>query len=320
MSTYLYLVCVDHDPPLKSADEVGQHLTDLPTVRAVLANRHSDSMQRTFADRYADAASRFLNDHPKCNVRIRDEYGREHPTTTPEEAPVSNDIHRLRPGMIAAVTLDDGTVIPPAEVRDERGVGLYVGPILARLHNGHRAPGVASVAVEDDEDAEVEALAREIGWALGCGSGEELARIGGDTTALKGKFVHLSPESRRMYRRAAQVLVADGWRRNQPETVEVVKDCFDNISDDNLKQIAERPEAAPVSLVMSVASRRARKALDLRRDRRNDGQRDDEDTPDVSATILECARGLSRNLNRDAQRLNDMFARRFNEHPGGDAK
>ena len=220
---------------------------------------------------------------------------------------MSNDIHRLRPGMIATVTLDNGTVLDPAEVRNEPGVGLYVGPILARLHNGHRAPGIASVAVEDDEDAEVEALARALTTAFG-----------------NREWIELRPMERGTFRVGAGNLLAEGWRRNQPETVVVVKDCFDDISDDNLKQIAERPEAAPVSLVMSVASRRARKALDLRRARRNDGQRDDEDTPDVPATILECApglfRNLSRNLNRDAQRLNDMFARRFNEHPGGDAK
>ena len=86
MSTYLYLVCVDHDPPLESTDEVGQHLSDLPTVRAVLASRHSDVMQFVFGDRYADTARRFLNQHPRCDVRIRDECGVEHPTT-PEETP-----------------------------------------------------------------------------------------------------------------------------------------------------------------------------------------------------------------------------------------
>ena len=87
MSTYLHLVCIDHDPPLESTDEVGQHLADLPTVRAVLAARHSDAMHLTFADQYADTARRFLNQHPRCNVVIRDEYGVEHPTTAPEETP-----------------------------------------------------------------------------------------------------------------------------------------------------------------------------------------------------------------------------------------
>ena len=30
MSTYLYLVCLDHTPPLRAASESGQHLYDLP--------------------------------------------------------------------------------------------------------------------------------------------------------------------------------------------------------------------------------------------------------------------------------------------------
>lgn len=84
MSTYLYLVCADHDPPLESEEEVGQHLADLAIVRAVLAARHSDAMQIGFADRYADTARRFLNAHPKCRIRIRDEYGVEHPTDPKE--------------------------------------------------------------------------------------------------------------------------------------------------------------------------------------------------------------------------------------------
>lgn len=87
MSTYLHLVCVDHDPPLESTEEVGQHLADLNIVRAVIAARHSNAMQLPFADRYADTARRFLNQHPKCRVRIRDEYGVEHPTTDPKDTP-----------------------------------------------------------------------------------------------------------------------------------------------------------------------------------------------------------------------------------------
>ena len=36
MSTYLYLVCDAHPDPVTSEEEVGQHLYDLPAVRACL--------------------------------------------------------------------------------------------------------------------------------------------------------------------------------------------------------------------------------------------------------------------------------------------
>ena len=38
MSTYLYLRCEDHDPPLVAREESGQHLYDLPTIRADIAD------------------------------------------------------------------------------------------------------------------------------------------------------------------------------------------------------------------------------------------------------------------------------------------
>ena len=39
MSTYVYLECLDHDPPLRSDGEVGQHLYDLPDIRKYIAQR-----------------------------------------------------------------------------------------------------------------------------------------------------------------------------------------------------------------------------------------------------------------------------------------
>lgn len=39
MSTYLYLECLDHDPPLRADGESGQHLDDLPQLRADIAAR-----------------------------------------------------------------------------------------------------------------------------------------------------------------------------------------------------------------------------------------------------------------------------------------
>ena len=91
MSTWLYLECLDHDPPLCAADEVGQHLSDLPDVRRMIANR--DTLVR-FAKEYgaipdgyfAAHTLTFLRQHPRCRLRIVDEYDHEHPLTV-EECP-----------------------------------------------------------------------------------------------------------------------------------------------------------------------------------------------------------------------------------------
>ena len=90
MSTWIYLQCLDHDPPLASPDEVGQHLTDLPDVRRVIANRHTlvdmIAQHDLTPDGYFTAnAVRFLRHHLTCRIRIVDEYGVEHPTEEPEQ-------------------------------------------------------------------------------------------------------------------------------------------------------------------------------------------------------------------------------------------
>lgn len=95
MSTYLYLQCDSHDPPLVSDGEVGQHLYDLPAIRTHIGNRRlyadmarHDVMLDAHGDHFAGTAFRFLTAHPKCAITIIDEYGRPHPITPPpEEAP-----------------------------------------------------------------------------------------------------------------------------------------------------------------------------------------------------------------------------------------
>ena len=83
MSTYIYLECLDHTPPIRAEDESGQHLYDLPQLRADVANRDAlvaaywDDM--TMADYFRRNTIRFIVTHPKCRFRIVDEYGREHP-------------------------------------------------------------------------------------------------------------------------------------------------------------------------------------------------------------------------------------------------
>lgn len=83
MSTYLYLQCIDHDPPISSNGEVGQHLSDLPAVIKLIANREAllkaHELECDPADRWALTAVYFFAQHPKCHIRIVDEYDKQHP-------------------------------------------------------------------------------------------------------------------------------------------------------------------------------------------------------------------------------------------------
>lgn len=82
MSTYVYLQCLDHDPPLIAEDESGQHLYDLPQIRSDLANRvalvAAWEDDWTMDDYFRRHTIRFLAQHKKCHIGIRDEYGTEH--------------------------------------------------------------------------------------------------------------------------------------------------------------------------------------------------------------------------------------------------
>ena len=86
MSTYLYLRCDAHDPPLLSEDEVGQHLYDLPTIRGWIKHRQCAWIKDGVIPEgyFAKYAWRFLQQHADCPISIEDEYGREHPL---EETP-----------------------------------------------------------------------------------------------------------------------------------------------------------------------------------------------------------------------------------------
>lgn len=93
MSTWLYLECLDHDPPLQSPDEVGQHLYDLPTIRAWLA-RDRDTLPDPLtlwnpttggADYFGAHTVAFLTDHPTCRIGIHDEYGQDYPIKEEDE-------------------------------------------------------------------------------------------------------------------------------------------------------------------------------------------------------------------------------------------
>ena len=92
MSTYMYLKCIDHDPPIRAREESGQHYYDLPRIRAEVADRHglvarlSGGLPYQRSEHYDNYFPRntalFLRDHPKCRIRIETEYGED--VTEPE--------------------------------------------------------------------------------------------------------------------------------------------------------------------------------------------------------------------------------------------
>lgn len=93
MSTYLYLRCDSHDPPLENDSQSGQHLYDLDQIfrdiedRELIVAAWNDDMYPRDSFRYATAA--FLAGHPHCQITVVDEYGRIHRpdgTITEQEA------------------------------------------------------------------------------------------------------------------------------------------------------------------------------------------------------------------------------------------
>lgn len=90
MSTWIYLVCTDHTPPIRAEGESGQHLYDLPQLRRDLAERErivgmfDDEFGATeWLGRFTLNTWRFLRQHPECSIEIRDEYGDLHPIEAP---------------------------------------------------------------------------------------------------------------------------------------------------------------------------------------------------------------------------------------------
>jgi hypothetical protein len=84
---------MDHDPPLVADEESGQHLYDLPQIRADIADR--DALVALVAAEdlgvygvdfgyFRNHTVRFLVQHPRCRLAIFDEYGHEHPAEVSE--------------------------------------------------------------------------------------------------------------------------------------------------------------------------------------------------------------------------------------------
>jgi hypothetical protein len=80
----MYLTCLDHDPPLCSDGEVGQHTYDLPDIRKAIANRHlfcqlaDVDICPDYGSYFTNNAARFLATHRRCTIGIEDEYGRKY--------------------------------------------------------------------------------------------------------------------------------------------------------------------------------------------------------------------------------------------------
>ncbi len=83
MSTYLYLECLDHNPPLRAVEESGQHLYDLPQIRADVANRDTIiaalELNIVSDEPFRSTTAWFLANHPHCQLAIRDERGETYP-------------------------------------------------------------------------------------------------------------------------------------------------------------------------------------------------------------------------------------------------
>lgn len=105
MSTYLYIECTDHDPPLISRREAGQHLRNIPDVLKEIRTREPRTAGETFESleelsldklyrKYPPELSidayfswniaTFMLEHPYCSLVVRDEYGKKYTDDYPE--------------------------------------------------------------------------------------------------------------------------------------------------------------------------------------------------------------------------------------------
>lgn len=81
MSTWFYLQCENHDPPIRAARESGQHYRDLQQIFAALDNR--DTVIRTWNCFATPRASfpwntaKFIVTHPHCTITVQSETGQE---------------------------------------------------------------------------------------------------------------------------------------------------------------------------------------------------------------------------------------------------
>lgn len=76
MSTYFYFRCLQHDPPLKSREEITQHRDEHLDRAVQLAQGRPVYHFADYIEEYfGQNALRFLAEHPECPVDIVSEYG-----------------------------------------------------------------------------------------------------------------------------------------------------------------------------------------------------------------------------------------------------
>ena len=73
MSTYWYLECVSHKPPIRSEDEVEQHTYGLTAIRKAIREATLDDPR--VMTRWESNAARFALQHPHCALCFVSEYG-----------------------------------------------------------------------------------------------------------------------------------------------------------------------------------------------------------------------------------------------------
>lgn len=80
MSTYFFLQCEDHDPPIRTDRESGQHYYNLQQIFEDLDNRRfieeCNAQDIDPDDYYRRHTFQFLRDHPHCTITVWDEYDR----------------------------------------------------------------------------------------------------------------------------------------------------------------------------------------------------------------------------------------------------
>lgn len=87
MSTYLYVRCLSHNPPLVSEEESGQHTYDLEQIRVDLAMDRDELLRRLregLLTYFSRDTARFISHHKGCPVDIIDEYGCAYPAVKDE--------------------------------------------------------------------------------------------------------------------------------------------------------------------------------------------------------------------------------------------
>lgn len=84
MSTWLYLACIDHEPPLVADGESQQHAADwqIAHIRSMVERRAEliavDMGIFEVPNDYDRNTLRFLRQHPSCRVALQSEYGDWH--------------------------------------------------------------------------------------------------------------------------------------------------------------------------------------------------------------------------------------------------